>query len=293
MMVKFDHVIDYGEGLSGVATYLFLRLPSYYLPYLLPVGSFGAAFLCLGLPARAFEILAAKTSGIAPAADRRARARHRVRVLAARAVPERDGRAPAPRSGSTAGTTAGAVPVERRVLVPAREYAVRGPGRRSRHPDTPGCRDLRARRERAALAPRGGRRRAHRGRSPLAPRERALPRVPARRSGGRAAHRAARVRVVRARRARAISRCWAPTRAASRSCACASTSARSTTRAATPRATARSGTRGWPTRSRCSCSPCSERRSDSRWSARAASARRRSRASVCSAATTRSRRPPV
>jgi LPS export ABC transporter permease LptG len=30
------------------------------------VGSFGAAFLCLGLPARALEILAAKTSGIAP-----------------------------------------------------------------------------------------------------------------------------------------------------------------------------------------------------------------------------------
>ncbi|MGH7337056.1 MAG: LptF/LptG family permease, partial [Myxococcota bacterium] len=67
MMVNFDHVIDYGEGISGVASYLFLRLPSYYLPFLLPVGSFGAAFLCLGLPARALEILAAKTSGIAPA----------------------------------------------------------------------------------------------------------------------------------------------------------------------------------------------------------------------------------
>jgi lipopolysaccharide export system permease protein len=67
MMVNFDHVIDYGEGFAGVASYLFLRLPSYYLPFLLPVGSFGAAFLCLGLPARALEILAAKTSGIAPA----------------------------------------------------------------------------------------------------------------------------------------------------------------------------------------------------------------------------------
>ena len=66
MMVNFDHVIDYGEGISGVASYLFLRLPSYYLPFLLPVGSFGATFLCLGLPARALEILAAKTSGIAP-----------------------------------------------------------------------------------------------------------------------------------------------------------------------------------------------------------------------------------
>src|SRR6266508_3264598 len=66
MMVKFDNMIEYGDGIAGAASYLFLRLPSYYLPYLLPVGSFGAAFLCLGLPARAFEILAAKTSGIAP-----------------------------------------------------------------------------------------------------------------------------------------------------------------------------------------------------------------------------------
>jgi LPS export ABC transporter permease LptG len=66
MMVNFDHVIEYGEGLAGVASYLLLRLPSYYLPFLLPVGSFGAAFLCLGLPARSLEILAAKTSGIAP-----------------------------------------------------------------------------------------------------------------------------------------------------------------------------------------------------------------------------------
>jgi LPS export ABC transporter permease LptG len=66
MMVNFDHVIDYGKGIAGVASYLFLRLPSAYLPFLLPVGSFGAAFLCLALPARALEILAVKTSGIAP-----------------------------------------------------------------------------------------------------------------------------------------------------------------------------------------------------------------------------------
>jgi LPS export ABC transporter permease LptG len=67
MMVNFDHAIDFGEGIAGVLSYLFLRLPSYYLPFLLPVGSFGASFLCLGLPARAREILAAKTSGIPPA----------------------------------------------------------------------------------------------------------------------------------------------------------------------------------------------------------------------------------
>src|SRR5262245_40834118 len=67
MMVNFDHVIEHGQGIAGAVSYLFLRLPSYYLPFLLPVGSFGAAFLCLGLPARAYEILAAKASGVAPA----------------------------------------------------------------------------------------------------------------------------------------------------------------------------------------------------------------------------------
>ena len=66
MMVNFEHAIDFGDGIAGVASYLFLRLPSYYLQFLLPVGSFGASFLCLGLPARAREILAAKTSGIPP-----------------------------------------------------------------------------------------------------------------------------------------------------------------------------------------------------------------------------------
>ena len=67
MMVNFDDVIDYGEGIqAGLASYLFLRLPSYYLPFLIPVASFGAAFLCLGLPARSLEILATKASGISP-----------------------------------------------------------------------------------------------------------------------------------------------------------------------------------------------------------------------------------
>ena len=50
-----------------MATYLLLRLPSYYLPYLVPVTSFAAAFLrAIGLAARAQEILAAKAGGIRP-----------------------------------------------------------------------------------------------------------------------------------------------------------------------------------------------------------------------------------
>ena len=54
------------KGALGVLTYLFLRVPSYYLPYLIPVTSFAAAFLCLGLPARAHEMVALKAGGIAP-----------------------------------------------------------------------------------------------------------------------------------------------------------------------------------------------------------------------------------
>jgi len=66
MMVNFEDIIDYGDGIAGVASYLFLRLPSYYLPFLVPVGSYAAAFLCLGLPARSLEIVAAKAGGISP-----------------------------------------------------------------------------------------------------------------------------------------------------------------------------------------------------------------------------------
>jgi LPS export ABC transporter permease LptG len=66
MMVNLDHILEYGDGLAGAASYLFLKLPSYYLGYVVPAGSFGAAFLCLGMPARSLEVLAAKASGISP-----------------------------------------------------------------------------------------------------------------------------------------------------------------------------------------------------------------------------------
>ena len=69
MALNFDDALEFSEGLSGIGTYLFLRLPSYYLPYLIPVSSFGAAFLCLGLPARTQEVVAIKAGGIAPNAS--------------------------------------------------------------------------------------------------------------------------------------------------------------------------------------------------------------------------------
>jgi lipopolysaccharide export system permease protein len=66
MMLNLDRALEFQSGALGVATYLLLRLPSYYLPYLLPVTSFGAAFLCIGLSARAQEIVAAKAGGVPP-----------------------------------------------------------------------------------------------------------------------------------------------------------------------------------------------------------------------------------
>jgi lipopolysaccharide export system permease protein len=66
MTVNLERALEFQRGTAGVATYLLLRLPSYYLPYLLPVASFGAAFLCIGLSARAQEILGAKAGGVPP-----------------------------------------------------------------------------------------------------------------------------------------------------------------------------------------------------------------------------------
>ncbi len=66
MMLNFDDILDRHEGIKGIATYLFLRVPAYYLRDLLPVTSFAAVFFALGLPARAHEITAIKSGGISP-----------------------------------------------------------------------------------------------------------------------------------------------------------------------------------------------------------------------------------
>lgn len=66
MTLNFDDALEFSKGLRGILGYLFLRLPSYYLPYLVPTSSFAAAFFCLGLPARTQEIVAIKAGGIAP-----------------------------------------------------------------------------------------------------------------------------------------------------------------------------------------------------------------------------------
>jgi lipopolysaccharide export system permease protein len=64
LMLNFDDLLAMSGGALGIATYLFLRLPAYYLPYLVPASTFAAAFFALGLAARAHEVLAIKAGGI-------------------------------------------------------------------------------------------------------------------------------------------------------------------------------------------------------------------------------------
>jgi lipopolysaccharide export LptBFGC system permease protein LptF len=66
MLVNFDRIVERESGLRGIGTYLLLRIPSYYLPDLIPLASFAAAFLALGLPARRHEVTAMKAGGISP-----------------------------------------------------------------------------------------------------------------------------------------------------------------------------------------------------------------------------------
>ena len=66
MLLNFDQILDDHTGLSGMARYLFLRLPAYYFRDLIPVTSFAAVFSCIGLAARSREVMAAKAGGISP-----------------------------------------------------------------------------------------------------------------------------------------------------------------------------------------------------------------------------------
>ena len=71
MLVNFDKVfgangLGAASAIQGVLSYLFLRIPSYYLRDLIPISSFAAAFLCVGLPARRSEITAVRAGGISP-----------------------------------------------------------------------------------------------------------------------------------------------------------------------------------------------------------------------------------
>jgi lipopolysaccharide export system permease protein len=66
LLLNFDEIMEDHAGFAGVATYLFLRLPTYYFRDLIPVSSFAATFFCVGLAARSREVTAVKTGGVSP-----------------------------------------------------------------------------------------------------------------------------------------------------------------------------------------------------------------------------------
>jgi LPS export ABC transporter permease LptG len=66
LLLNLDEMVEHRPGLAGIFDYLVLRVPHDYLPIVIPVSSYAAAFLCLGLPARWSEITAVKAGGIAP-----------------------------------------------------------------------------------------------------------------------------------------------------------------------------------------------------------------------------------
>jgi lipopolysaccharide export system permease protein len=66
MLMNFDEVVEHRDEAGGAFTYLFVRVPSLYFRDVVPAASFIAAFLSLGLAARAREIMAIKTGGVPP-----------------------------------------------------------------------------------------------------------------------------------------------------------------------------------------------------------------------------------
>ncbi len=66
MLLHLDDVTQDSEGVIGALRFLGLRVCSYYLPILIPIASFTAAYLALGTSARWLEITAAKAGGVSP-----------------------------------------------------------------------------------------------------------------------------------------------------------------------------------------------------------------------------------
>jgi lipopolysaccharide export system permease protein len=66
MMLNLGDMLRGDDGLSGISSYLLLRLPAYYLRDLVPMVAFGAAFFTLATAARWLELLAMKAGGLSP-----------------------------------------------------------------------------------------------------------------------------------------------------------------------------------------------------------------------------------
>jgi lipopolysaccharide export system permease protein len=66
MMLNLGDMLQGDRGMPGIASYLFLRLPAYYLRDLVPIVAFAAAFFTVGTAARWLELMAMKAGGVSP-----------------------------------------------------------------------------------------------------------------------------------------------------------------------------------------------------------------------------------
>jgi len=66
LLLHLESLTEAADGFGGAVRFLFLKLGAYYLPLLIPIASFVAAFLSAGLAARWLEVTAAKAGGISP-----------------------------------------------------------------------------------------------------------------------------------------------------------------------------------------------------------------------------------
>jgi len=66
LLGDFDDVVASSQGFAGALLYIGLRIPSQWLPLLVPVAAFVAAFVALGTSARALEFVAIKAGGVSP-----------------------------------------------------------------------------------------------------------------------------------------------------------------------------------------------------------------------------------
>ena len=68
MLLNFEEMMGGSRGLSSMLSYLFLRIPAYYLRDLVPIAAFAAAFFSIGLAAYWYELTAVKAGGVSTAA---------------------------------------------------------------------------------------------------------------------------------------------------------------------------------------------------------------------------------
>ena len=66
LLGDFEDIVGSSQGFVGALTYVALRIPAHWLPLLVPVAAFVAAFLALGTAARSLEFVAIKASGVSP-----------------------------------------------------------------------------------------------------------------------------------------------------------------------------------------------------------------------------------